>query len=288
MNSTSISASFETQKNAKALSYTALICGLLLAIAILYTWPLQITPLPAVQDLIEINLGNEKEGMGDIQPLVKGDPAPDVPEKQSIQKSVAVHDEPSKEIQADNNDDKEAAPVIKPIKPKNEVKNIAKETISKPVKTTNTIPVVNPNPTPPKPKIALYKGGNGNGGNGADQDNGYKSQGNKPGNGDNGSPNGNPDSYGNTPGGKHGGPKVIGDRHIVRYYSFTGDLEKATIYAIVKVSPEGTGSFAGFGRNSSTTARAYANAIVDYLRNVKFDKSDHESTVTVQFNFNIQ
>ena len=66
MNSTSISASFETQKNAKALSYTALICGLLLAIAILYTWPLQITPLPAVQDLIEINLGNEKEGMNKI------------------------------------------------------------------------------------------------------------------------------------------------------------------------------------------------------------------------------
>ncbi len=279
---------FEIQKNTKAFSYTAIICALLLAIAFLYTWPLQLPPMPAIQDLIEINLGNGKEGMGDIQPLVKGDPAPDVPQQKSMQKSAVVHDEPSKDIKADENNDKEAAPVTKPIKPNNEAKNLAKETITKPVKTTNTVPVVNPNPTPPKPKIALYKGGNGNGGNGADQDNGYKSQGNKPGNGDNGSPNGNPDSYGNTPGGKHGGPKVTGDRHIVRYYSFTGDLEKATIYAIVKVSPEGTGSFAGFGKNSSTTARAYANAIVDYLRNVKFDKSDHESTVTVQFNFNIQ
>ena len=278
---------FEIEKNKKALSYTAIICALLLAIALLYKWPLTLPPMPAIQDLIEINLGNEKEGMGNTQPLVKGDPAPDVPQQQSIQKSVAVHDDPAKDIKADENDDKDAAPVTKPIKP-TETKNIAKETISKPVKTTNTVPVVNPNPTPPKPKIALYKGGNGNGGNGADQDNGYKSQGNKPGNGDNGSPNGNPDSYGNSPGGKPGGPRVTGDRHIVRYYSFTGDLEKATIYAIVKVSPEGIGSFAGFGRNSSTTARSYSNAIVDYLRNVKFDKSDHESTVTVQFNFNIQ
>ncbi|MDB5199913.1 MAG: TonB C-terminal protein [Chitinophagaceae bacterium] len=280
--------SFEIQKNTKAISYTALICALLLAIAFLYKWRLQIPPMPAIQDLIEINLGNEQEGMGDVQPLVKGDPAPDVPQPQSL-KSAAVHEEPSKDIQADENNDKDAAPVTKVIKPNKEAKVIAKETITKPRKTNNTVPVVNPNPAPPKPKIALYKGGNGNGGNGADQDNGYKSQGNKPGgNGDNGSPNGNPDSYGNSPGGKPGGPKVFGNRKIVRYYSFTGDLEKATIYAIVKVTPEGVGSFAGFAKNSSTTARAYANAIVDYLRNVKFDKADHESTVTVQFNFNIQ
>lgn len=278
---------FEIQKNTKALSYTAIICALLLAITLLYKWPISIPPVAALQDLIEINLGNEKEGMGDVQPLVKGDPAPDVPEPQSI-KSAAVHDEPSKDITADESDDKDAAPVTKPLKPNKEAKVIAKETISKPQKTNNTVPVVNPNPAPKKPKIALYKGGNGNGGNGADQDNGFKNQGYKPGNGDNGSPNGKPDSYGNSPGGKLRGPKVTGDRRIIRYYSFTGDLERATIFAVVKVSPEGVGSFAGFGRNSSTTARAYANAIIDYLRNVKFDKADHESTVTVQFNFNIQ
>ena len=70
---------FEIQKNTKALSYTALICAILLAIAFLYKWQLQMPPMPAIQDLIEINLGNEQEGMGDVQPLVKGDPAPDVP-----------------------------------------------------------------------------------------------------------------------------------------------------------------------------------------------------------------
>jgi hypothetical protein len=278
---------FEIQKNTKAFSYTAIICGLLLAIAFFYTWPLQMTPMPAIQDLIEINLGNEQEGMGDVQPLVKGDPAPEVPEPQSI-KSAAVNNEPAKDIEADEDDDKDAAPVIRPLKPNNEAKTLSKETITKPVKINNTVPVVNPNPAPPKPKIALYKGGNGTGGNGAAQDNGYRNQGNKPGNGDNGSPDGKPDSYGNTPGGKTGRPRVIGNRKIIRHYSFTGDLEKATIYAIVKVTSEGVGTFASFGRNSSTTARAYANAIVNYLRNVKFDKSDQESTVTVQFNFNIQ
>ncbi len=278
---------FEIQKNTKAFSYTAIICGLLLAIAFLYTWPLQMAPMPAIQDLIEINLGNEQDGIGDVQPLVKGDPAPDVPEPQSI-KSAAIKNDPAKDIQADEDDDKEAASVTKNIKNNKEAKNLAPETITKPVKTKNTVPVVNPNPAPPKPKIALYKGGNGTGGNGAAQDNGYKNQGNKPGNGDNGNPNGKPDSYGTSPGGRTGGPKVFGDRKIVRYYSFTGDLEKATIYAIVKVTPDGIGTFSSFGRNSSTTARAYANAIVEYLRNVKFDKADHESTVTVQFNFNIQ
>ena len=278
---------FEIQKNTKSFSYTAIICGLFLAISILYTWKLEIPLVSIPQDLIEVNLGNEQEGMGDVQPLVKGDPAPEQ-QPPAEQKSKAANEEASKNIEADETDDKEAAPVTKTIKQNEENKITPKEVTPKTVKTTNTSPVANPNPTPPKPKLPLYKGGTGTGGNGSTEDNGYKNQGNKNGSGDKGDPNGKPDSYGNTPGGKNGGPKVIGDRKIVRYYSFQGDLEKATIYAIVVVSPEGTGTFAGFGKNSSTTARAYANAIVDYLRNVKFDRSDHESKVTVQFNFNIQ
>jgi hypothetical protein len=280
--------SFEIQKNTKAFSYTVLICGILLAIAFLYKWRLSIPPIPAIQDLIEINLGNEKDGLGDVQPLVKGDPAPDVPEPQRI-KAAAVPNEPSKDIVADEEDDKEAAPVTKVTKPNKEAKVIAKEAITKPVKTNNPAPVVNPNPAPPKPKIALYKGGNGTGGNGAEQDNGYRNQGYKGGNGDNGSPKGNPDSYGNSPGGRVGGPRVTsGDRKIIRYYSFTDELDKATIYALIRVSPDGHGTFAGFARNSSSTNQAYASAISRHLPNIQFDKSDHESTVTVQFNFTVQ
>ena len=280
--------SFEIQKNTKAFSYTVIICLLLLAIMFLYKWRIAIPPIPAIQDLIEINLGNEQEGLGDVQPLVKGDPAPDVPLPQSV-KSAATHDAPSKEIQADENDDKEAASVPKIVKPNKEAKEVARETVTKPIKTNNPVPVVNPKPTPPKLKVPLYKGGNGPGGNGADQDNGYKNQGYKPGNGDNGSPNGKPDSYGNTPGGKVTGPRVTsGDRKIVRFYSFSDDLDKAIIYAIIRVSPDGRGTFAGFARNSSTTNSAYASAISRHLPNIQFDKSDHESTVTVQFNFTVQ
>ena len=65
-------------------------------------------------------------------------------------------------------------------------------------------------------------------------------------------------------------------------------MDKATVYATVKVSPAGTGTFIGFGKNSTTRTQSYANAIIQYLKNVQFDKSGDESTVTVQFNFNIQ
>ena len=106
---------------------------------------------------------------------------------------------------------------------------------------------------------------------------------------DAGDPTGNKDSYGNTPGGKVGGPKVIsGNRKVVRYYSFTGELAKATINAIIKVSPSGAGTFVRIGQGSTSFSRDYAAAITGYLRTMQFDKADDESLVTVQFNFNVQ
>src|SRR5688572_12630967 len=110
--------SFEIKKNTKAFSYTALICGLFLLIAIFYTWPLQFTPKPVAQDLIEINLGNELEGMGDIQPLVKGNPAPDFQTINTQAKYSPAKEEPAKDIQSDEEDDPEAAPLT-PAKNKN-------------------------------------------------------------------------------------------------------------------------------------------------------------------------
>jgi len=72
MESRVINHSFESEKNRKAFFYTSCICGIFLIIAIFYTWPLQVPPIPVVLDLIDVNLGNEQEGMGDVQPLVKG------------------------------------------------------------------------------------------------------------------------------------------------------------------------------------------------------------------------
>src|SRR4051794_12254565 len=124
---------FEVRKNTKAATYTAIICGLFLIIAILYTWPLQIPPMPTVQDLIEINLGNEKEGLGSVQPLVKGNPAPDVQSSNATMQNSKARQESAKDIQADEKDDADAAPVTKPLKIKDDA-DIVKETSNKPVK----------------------------------------------------------------------------------------------------------------------------------------------------------
>lgn len=284
-----MSDDFETKKNTKAFSYTAIICGVLLAIAILYTFPIQIPPITVAQDLIEINLGNEKEGMGEVQPLVKGDPAPDNQSVSSHEKATQVKEQPTKDLQPDETDNKDAAPVNKVLKPVKEAK-VEDKPVTKPVKNVNPSPVLNPNPTPPKPKLPLYKGGNGNGGNGATEDNGYRNQGYKPGNGDAGSPTGKPDSYGNSPGGRPGGTLRVskGDRTIVNNYIFMGELPKATINAIIRVNPEGRGTFVSFDKGSTSTESSYANAIRNYLPNIQFNKSDHESTVTVPFNFRVQ
>src|SRR5690242_2967975 len=99
-------------------------------IAIFYTWKTQVPPTPTVMDLIDINLGNEQEGMGDVQPLVKGERAPD-------NQSVASHhtatrkvaEEPSQNIKADEDDkNTEAAPVVKTEKKVEKAKIENKET----------------------------------------------------------------------------------------------------------------------------------------------------------------
>ena len=286
---TMMQANFEAEKNKKAFTYTVLICGVLLLLFFFITWPiLQVTP-PLVQDLIEINLGNNIEGFGEEQPLKKGEMAPAQEPAPQQQKATAADNEPAKGLQPDENAEKDAAPVTKPEKIISKPTDIPKENTTKPVKINKPAPIPTPPaPKPQKPKFTYNGPGNGTG-NGATQDNGYQSQGNKPGGkGDAGDPSGKPDSYGNNPGGRSGGPKVFGNRKIIKYYSFTGDLEKATVYATVKVSPSGIGTFTGFGKNSTTRAQAYANAIIQYLKNVQFDKSSDESTVTVQFNFNVQ
>ena len=218
----SMSDAFEAEKNKKALAYTAVVLGTMFLLVFFVTWELPVVPAPPLQDLIEINLGNDIEGFGKVQPLIKGEKAPSsaVAEQPRAATPVTVKAE---ETKTDDND-KEAAPVAKTAK-----------TV---VKVTTPLPVVVPEPKPQKPKYAGYQGTPNGKGNGATETNGYTYQGNKPGGkGDAGSPNGNPDSYGNSPGGKvGGGPRVTsGDRKIIRYYSFTADLEKAIIYAIIKI-----------------------------------------------------
>lgn len=271
---------FEAEKNRKAFIYTVIICALILLLAYFITWKNKLPPPPPLPiDQIEINLGNDKEGYGLEQPLIKGEMSPVAKVTPQQEKVTSAKDESSRDIDADQSDDKESAPVTRPKNPNPNSQEINKES-TKPIKTKQVAVVTQPVPKPRNP-IATYTGpGNGKG-NGADQDNGYKNQGNNPnGTGDYGKPNGNPNTYGT------GGLRVIkGDRKIMGRYSFTDDLGAATINAIIKVSPDGRGKFAGFDKGSSKTDPAYATAIAQHLTQMQFDKSDHESVITVQFVF---
>ncbi len=262
---------FESEKNRKAFLYTCIICGTILLLFIIIKWTVEPVSVPIVQDLIEINLGNNEEGFGEEQPLIKGHKTPSRDEVVASRQNAAST--PDEKIQPDDNPEDNAAPVVKPTKTN--------------IKTKSVTPVETPVTKPQKPKITYNGPGSGPTGNNPTDDNGYKYQGNNPnGKGDAGDPNGNKDSYGNTPGGRIGGPKVIGNRKIIKYYSFEGDLPKAVINAIVKVTPAGKGSFIGFGKGSTTRDSRYASEINRYLNNIAFDKSENESTVTVIFNFN--
>lgn len=272
-----MTTSFESEKNRKALLYTTVICGLLLLMFVLISWTDNPPSAPVVEDLIEINLGNNEEGFGEEQPLIKGERSPSQEASVVPRQAAAAQEEREEKVNPDDNAEEDAAPVTKPVKATPKV-----------VAPTNPAPVPVVVPKPQKPKIT-YNGPGSGGGNNPTEDNGYKSQGNKPGStGDAGDPSGNKDSYGNSPGGKVGGPRVTsGNRKVIRYYSFTAELKKATIYAQIRVAPSGQGTFLKIVKPSTSFEQAYANAISGYLRNMQFDKAPDESVVTVQFNFTV-
>jgi len=195
--------------------------------------------------------------------------------------------EDSKDIEENN--DKESPEVTKPTVVKPKATTITNTSVAK----TEPKPAVE-TPAPRVPKAVLGKTTTGTGRGGGSVDDydrpGGRGNGSGVGNGDGtggGSGNGNGGGNG-TGGGTGSGPKVTrGDRKIVRYYSFQGDLDKAVVYANISVSPDGIGKFISIAKGSSNSNAAYKQAIMQYLQNIKFDKADHESMLTVQFNFRV-
>jgi hypothetical protein len=285
-------SSSNTAKNGKAAIITLSVHALLLLIFFLFSFKTPPAPLPIAEEGIEVNLGNSDIGFGDIQPLQPGEPAPAEETAVStppLAQPVEEVEETEKEIS--EKDDADAPEINKPTKktaikktPVNENKNTV--TNKKPV-ITQTPP--SPKPVTPKPK-AVFSGGAGTGGNGADDFNNSRNQGIAGGNGDQGKPGGNAnsDSYTGNGGNGSGGPQVVsGNRKIVKAYSFTGDLDKATIYAIIKVSADGKGSFIDFAKNSTSRNAAYKTAIINYLPRIQFNSTTEASSVTVRFEFNV-
>lgn len=188
----------------------------------------------------------------------------------------------------DEEEDKDAPEVNKPKAVDTKAPRINEQSVAK----AEPKPIVEP--PAPKAKATMGKtvAGTNKGGGAADDygQAGGNGNGTGVGRGDGtggGSGNGNGGGNG-TGNGSGSGPKVVsGNRKIVRYYSFEGDLEKAVVYANVNVSPEGIGKFISIAKGSSNSDGAYKSAIMRYLQNIKFDKADHESMLTLQFNFKV-
>lgn len=274
----------------RAYMITAGFAGLFILIMFLLKWKLPVFEKPFQEPGIEVELNLPEEppvlasgGGGGGNP-VQAAGAPGIANYTPPAPGV---NEASKDVE--ENDDKESPPIIKPVVSKPKATAIVNTSVVK----AEPKPVIE-TPAPKVPKAVLGKTttGVGKGGGAADdfEKSGGKGNGFGVGNG-----NGTGGGTGNGTGGGNGtgsgtgsGPKVTrGDRKIIRYYSFEGDLDKAVVYANISVSPEGTGKFISIAKGSSNSSNEYKTAIMQYLQNIKFDKSDHESMLTVQFNFKV-
>lgn len=259
--------SFEIKKNSQAFSYTALICGMIFLFVFFYNFPIAIPVVKYPPDLIEINLGNDKEGRGDVQPLIKGTPG----EQADHSTPAKVAATSTKDIESDNSDNPDAAAVNK-----SPIKNKDPKEVTPVNKTHTTTNYTTPDKQPVKKPKSLYGGGTGTGGNNATEDNGFRNQGNKDGNGDIGSPNGTPTG------------RVFG----VRNASF-GTLkdefnENAKVAVIVTVNAEGSVTNATVIDKGTTTTNSKIRALAhQQAMQLKFPKGKAEETGTIIFNYKV-
>lgn len=283
-----MSASFESRKNSQAMMITVGFAGLMIALMFLLSWtiPVIIQQTEPQELLVELNLPEEPEpptksvggggGGGDVQAPEKAGVAPYSPPDPGTKEDARDIEEDPKE---------NTPPILRPDVPKPDAKKINE----------NKAPTVPPktDPKPPAPRVPKTVMGSTNHGTstGGNEATTYeRSGGQGPSRGVGTGPGGGGGTGGGTGGGRGTGvgPQVTkGDRSIVGSYSFEGDLEKATIYVDIKVSPDGVGQFLQFAKGSSTQNSSYRTAITQYLRKMRFNKSDHESTVTVRFNFRV-
>jgi hypothetical protein len=288
---------FEREKNIKAATYTAIVCGALLIIFFFAQWTLPQIPQPVTDPGIEVNLGNSDEGLGDVAPQVPGEPSAAKDESYTPPKTSRAAPQ-EENITGDENEADEEAPVVhKATKPVIKTPPVNRDAVSKPK--VNTPPVVNPTPTPapPKPK-AIYKGGtsNGPGGNGADSYNGVRNQGIAGGHGDQGSPNGNPnsDSYKGNASSGNSGVRIrsgLGGRRFTRLPSFEDDFnENAKVAVDITVDAGGNVTQAVVNPRGTTTTNAGIRGIaLRKARQLKLNAgAGDDQTGTIVFDFKLK
>ncbi len=290
-----MSQDFETSKNVKAGTITGVICGGLFLLFFLVSWSAPVIQEPVFEEGLEVNLGIDDDGSGDVQPLRPGPPSAAEPVVSTPPKTVNAPVQEAKAVETDDND--EEAPDVHVPKPKVSNPNstvIPKETT---VKNTNPKPqqpvVEQPKPAP-RPK-ATYKGGDGSGpgGNNADSWNDSKSEGNTTGSGDRGKINGDPNSknYDGFGGNGNGSYTIQGNlkgRSIVRQPSFQDEFnENAKVAVDLAVDAAGNVTDATYQPRGSTTSNAAMKDIaLRKARQLKFGAGE-EQRGTIIFNFRV-
>lgn len=286
---------FESKKNLEAGLYTAIVCGLILAISMLLSWSMPLPPDPLVDEGIEVNLGNSDFGLGTNQAYEPGPPAPSNQVAYAPPQPVADRDNNVKDIETNDND--EDAPVIK--KPAETKPNATKVPEKETAKPKTAAPKAEAPPAPPVPKPkALFKGvdGNGSGGNEADTYKKGGNEGNTSGTGDMGRPGGNPDSKNYTGGGSGNGIRIskgLSGRTFVYQPKYEDEFnENATVAVDIRVDRQGNVISATFQMRGSTTAESYyKQKAIEVVKKSKLNADPNgpeEQTGTVLVNFRVK
>ena len=277
----------EHQHRSRARLYTG-VAALVLTLLILFVkWRVEMPVKPEERTEIEVELNlppdpptEEDDGGGGGGNIAQAIGTSGAAPEASLPSGET---QPSKEVEAE--EEKEAV-IAKPIVTKKDAPKIVK---SSPIKTT---PKKEETPAPPQPKMVMGKKVKGTG-PGADSPDDFNKTGNQGTGWGTGKGSGSGGGTGTGAGGGNGsglgtgnGPRVTqGNRKIVKAYAFDGEMERATIFAQIRVSPDGKGSFVDFAKGSTHRTNTYKQAIVQYLNRIQFDKSDQEDLVVVQFNF---
>jgi hypothetical protein len=247
----------QSEENKKALIYTTSICTILIILFILIRWNTNPPPEIVIQDQIEINLGNEEEGFGQEQPLVKGSPTPEVEKSTPIPTSS----DDNSNVTPDDNAEENAA-VITKTKPEKKTTKTDLPKVTTPTNTNNT-----------KPKLTYQGPNTGKNGNNADVDNGFTSQGNNPkGAGNAGSANGKP---------------IRITKEMLKNYKFEDELGAEKIYAKIRVSTSGVGSFIKIEKKSTSFDAKYKNAIINCLPKIPFEAGSQAYDAIIIFDFRV-
>ena len=282
----------EQDNKAKAGGITAVVLSVVLAMLLLISWKAAPQEEPLLDEGIEVNLGNSDFGLGDIPPMVPGDPAPEAGEPVAAAPPASAP-EPAPAETDEDNDDADAV-----VLPKKQPTAVAKP------KAATTQPVTTPKPSaqppapaPPKPKATMgsYAGGQGTGGNSQDAFNNVRNQGIAGGTGDQGKANGNinSDNYNGNGGRGNSGvaiTKGLTGRSIVRFPSFEDDFnENAKIAMNLRVDENGKVISAEYSASGSTSSNTKLKEIAKRKAlSLKFNDGEGESIGTVVFNFRLK